>query len=386
MKLKTLLASVGLGAGLMYFLDPQYGNRRRALVRDKANKLVNDLDTSIDNAMEDTRNRARGILYEMIAKLSDEGAPDWVLEERVRSSLGRLARRVGAVDVRAEGGRIHLNGSVLREDLDAIVKSAARTPGVYGVENELQVVDTPNDIPALQGAPSPRRRARSEWQQQNWSPAMRLLTSAGGSLLTLYGMTRRGVRKPILSTAGLVLTARGLTNLDPRSLLGLGLGENAIRINKAINIAAPIDEIYRFWHNFENFPLFMNHVKEVSSEGGLTTWKVAGPAGSSFEFQSQITQDVPNQLIVWETLPESQIHHSGFVRFDENWDGSTRVSVQMNYVPPAGALGHAVAQLFSVDPRQAMHEDLMRLKSLLEDGRASTDEGTTEREDEEMLG
>jgi uncharacterized membrane protein len=130
----------------------------------------------------------------------------------------------------------------------------------------------------------------------------------------------------------------------------------------------------------------MNHVKEVSSEGGLTTWKVAGPAGSSFEFQSQITQDVPNQLIVWETLPESQIHHSGFVRFDENWDGSTRVSVQMNYVPPAGALGHAVAQLFSVDPRQAMHEDLMRLKSLLEDGRASTDEGTTEREDEEMLG
>jgi hypothetical protein len=241
MKLKTLLASVGLGAGLMYFLDPQYGNRRRALVRDKANKLVNDLDTSIDNAMEDTRNRARGILYEMIAKLSDEGAPDWVLEERVRSSLGRLARRVGAVDVRAEGGRIHLNGSVLREDLDAIVKSAARTPGVYGVENELQVVDTPNDIPALQGAPSPRRRARSEWQQQNWSPAMRLLTSAGGSLLTLYGMTRRGVRKPILSTAGLVLTARGLTNLDPRSLLGLGLGENAIRINKAINIAAPID-------------------------------------------------------------------------------------------------------------------------------------------------
>ena len=386
MKLKTLLTSVGLGAGLMYFLDPQHGNRRRAMVRDKANKLVNDLDTSLDKAMEDTRNRARGILSEMIAKLSDEGAPDWVLEERVRSNMGRWARRAGAVDVQADGGRIHLRGPVLREDVDAVVKSAARTPGVYGVENELQVFDTPEDIPALQGSPSPKRRERPEWQQQNWSPAMRLLTSAGGSLLTLYGMTRRGVRKPLLSTAGLVLTARGLTNLDPRSLLGLGLGENAIHINKAINIDAPIDEVYAFWRNFENFPMFMNHVKEVSSEGDMSTWKVAGPAGSSFEFQSQITQDVPNQLIGWETLPESQIHHSGFVRFDENWDGSTRVSVQMNYVPPAGALGHAVAQLFSVDPRQAMHEDLVRLKSLLEEGHTSTDKGTTELQGEELLG
>jgi uncharacterized membrane protein len=52
--------------------------------------------------------------------------------------------------------------------------------------------------------------------------------------------------------------------------------------------------------------------------------------------------------------------------------------VQMDYVPPAGALGHAVAQLFGVDPRQAMHEDLVRLKSLLEDGRTSSSEGTAE--------
>ena len=384
MKLKTLLTSFGLGVGLMYFLDPQYGNRRRALVRDKVNKVVNDLDVTLDQAMEDSRNRARGALYEMIARLSNEGAPDWILEERVRSNLGRLARRAGGVDVRAEGGRIHLSGPVLREDVDDIVKTAQRSRGVYGIENELQVFDSPRDIPALQAAPSPRRRAMPEWQQQNWSPAMRLLTSAGGSLLTLYGMTRRGVTKPLLSTAGMVIAARGLTNRDPRSLLGLGQGENAIRINKAINIDVPIDEVYRFWHNFENFPRFMNHVQEISTAGDVSTWKVAGPAGSSVEFQSHITQDIPNQLISWETLSDSQVQHSGFVRFDENWDGSTRVSVQMNYMPPAGALGHAVAQLFGVDPRQAMHEDLVRLKSLLEEGRTSGDQGRIELQEESL--
>ena len=378
MKLKTLVASIGLGAGLMYFFDPQHGERRRTMVRDKANRFVNNIDESIDIAMEDARNRARGVLSEMTAKLSDQGAPDWILEERVRSNLGRVAGHARTVSVTADGGRIHLSGPILREDEDAIVKTAMRTRGVHGVENRLQVVDNPQDIPALQGSPSSRRQVRPDWQQRSWSPATRLLSSVGGSLLTLYGLTRRGVVKPVLSTAGLVLTARGMTNLDTRSLLGLGLGENGIKANKAINIFAPVDEIYRFWRNFENFPLFMNHVKEISVRDDVSTWKVAGPAGSTVEFQSRLTQDIPNDSIAWETLPDSQVHSAGFVRFDENRDGSTRVSVQMSYVPPAGAVGHAVAQLFGVDPRQAMHEDLIRLKSLLEEGKTSSSEGTVE--------
>jgi uncharacterized membrane protein len=214
--------------------------------------------------------------------------------------------------------------------------------------------------------------------QRNWSPATRLLSSVGGSLLTLYGLTRRGVAKPVLSTAGMVLTARGLTNLDTRSILGLSSGENGIRVNKAINIFAPIDEVYQFWRNFENFPLFMNHVKQITTRGDVSDWKVAGPVGSTVEFQSRVIQDSPNDTIAWETLPDSQVRSAGFVRFDENRDGSTRVTVQMNYLPPAGVAGHAVPQLFGVDPRQAMHDDLIRLKTLLEEGKTSTDETNVE--------
>jgi uncharacterized membrane protein len=348
------------------------------MVIDRANRFVNNVDESIDIAVQDARNRARGVLSEMTARLSDEDAPDWILEERVRSNLGRLARHARALDVRADGGRIYLTGPVLPEDEDSIVKAALRTRGVQGVENQMQVVNNPKDIPALQGEPSPQRRAVPDWQQRNWSPATRLLSSVGGSLLTLYGLTRRGVAKPVLSTAGLVLTARGVTNLDTRSLLGLSGGENGIRVNKAINIFAPINEVYQFWHNFENFPLFMNHVKEITVRNDISNWKVAGPVGSTVEFQSRITQDIPNDTIAWETLPDSQVRSAGFVRFDENRDGSTRVTVQMIYVPPAGVAGHAVAQLFGVDPRQAMHEDLIRLKTLLEEGKTSTDETRVE--------
>lgn len=378
MRLKTLLTTIGLGAGMMYFLDPQHGNRRRAMVRDKANRFVNNIDDSIDRAIEDTRNRTRGMLSEMTAKLSDQGAPDWILEERVRSNLGRLARHARGVSVTADGGIVHLSGPALREDEEAIVKTALRTRGVHGVENRLQVVDSPQDIPALQGEPSSRRRAVPDVMQTNWSPATRLLSSVGGSLLTLYGLTRKGVAKPVLSTAGLVLTARGMTNLDTRSLLGLGMGENAIRVNKAINIFAPIDEVYQFWRNFENFPLFMSHVKEITTRDDVSNWRVEGPAGTTAEFQARVIQDVPNELISWQTLPDSQVQSAGFVRFDENRDGSTRVTVQMNYVPPAGAVGHAVAQLFGVDPRQAMNEDLIRLKTLLEEGKTSAEGRTIE--------
>ena len=385
MRLKTLLTTLGLGAGLMYFMDPQHGNRRRALVRDRVNSWIYSLDQSLDTARQDLRNRTRGVLSEMTARLSDQGAPDWILEERVRSNLGRVAAHTRGLDVRADGGYVYLSGPALRHERDMILKAAARTRGVYGVEDELQLIDNPQDIPALQGSPTPRRQGTLDIQQQNWSPATRLISGVGGSLLTLYGLKRGGLTKPLLSTAGLILTTRSITNMDTRSMLGFGLGESAIKVRKAINIDAPIDEVYQFWRNFENFKLFMDHVKEISVQDDISTWKIAGPAGATVEFQASITRDIPNELIAWETLPESQVHHAGFVRFDENREGGTRVSVQMDYVPPAGALGHAVAQLFGVDPRQAMHEDLVRLKSLLEDGKTSSSEGTAELGMEESL-
>ncbi|MGE5376157.1 MAG: SRPBCC family protein [Bacteroidota bacterium] len=380
MRLKTLLITVGLGAGMMYFFDPQQGGRRRAQIENQINKWISDLDTSIDTGKRDLRNRTRGLLSEMTARLSDQVAPDWILEERVRSNFGRISNNTRAVDVRADGGYIYLTGPALREDRDAILKAAARTRGVYGVEDELQLLDNPQDIPSLQANTSVSRQTSSE-SQQNWSPATRLLGSVGGSLLTLYGMRRSGLSKPLLSTAGLIITARSMTNMDTRSLLGVG--ENLIKVRKAITIDAPIDEVYQFWRNFENFKLFMNHVKEITVNGDVSTWQVAGPAGSTVEFQSHITRDIPNESIAWESMPDSQVKTAGFVRFDQIRDGSTRVSVQMEYLPPAGVLGHAVAQLFGVDPRQAMNDDLMRLKSRLETGKTSSSKGTAELGSEE---
>jgi len=266
------------------------------------------------------------MLSEMTARLSDQSAPDWILEERVRSNFGPIANNTRAIDVRTDGGYIYLSGPAMREDRDAILKAAARTRGVSGVEDELQLIDNPEDIPALRSGTSMGNQAGSQMQQQNWSPVTRLLSGVGGSLLTLYGLRRSGLTKPLLSTAGLIITARSVTNMDTRSLLGMG-GENLIKVRKAINIDAPIDEVYQFWRDFENFKLFMNHVKEITVQNDVSTWQAAGPAGSTVEFQSHITRDIPNKSIAWESLPDSQVKQAGFVHFDPSRDGGTRVSL-----------------------------------------------------------
>jgi uncharacterized membrane protein len=62
------------------------------------------------------------------------------------------------------------------------------------------------------------------------------------------------------------------------------------------------------------------------------------------------------------------IEQHGIVRFEPDEHGGTRIDVKMSYLPPAGAVGHVVAELFGADPRSEMIADLMRMKSFIETG------------------
>ena len=69
--------------------------------------------------------------------------------------------------------------------------------------------------------------------------------------------------------------------------------------------------------------------------------------------------------------PGSTVYNSGSIRFEPAGADATRVTIHMTYLPPGGALGHFAAKLFGADPKAALDDDLVRLKSLLEAGRAS---------------
>ncbi len=367
----SILSALGLGAGLMYFFDPQYGNRRRSMVKDQANSLLNQSDTFIEKASRDIRNRARGVLAETTGKLSDQGGTsDWVLEERVRANLGRLSRHPGAIEVNANQGQVTLSGPILKEEVDRVVSGVSKTRGVNEVNNRLEVHETATDVPALQGK-GQRPEPTSELLQQNWSPTARLLTGAGGMALTLYGLARRGITGTAMGLMGAGLAARGITDKSLGQLVGLESDQHSVRVQKTVNIDAPVEEVYRFWENPENFPRFMDHVQEIMVNGDNYHWTVAGPAGTPVEFDTFITRKEPNRLIAWKSRPNETVKSTGSVQFRPTSDGGTRATVHMSYTPPAGAVGHAVATMFGVNPKQAMDEDLARMKTLLEKGKTS---------------
>jgi uncharacterized membrane protein len=141
-----------------------------------------------------------------------------------------------------------------------------------------------------------------------------------------------------------------------------------------------IEEVFRVWSRLDDFPCFMEHVRGVSvAPDGRSHWRVAGPGGD-VEWDAEITRRIDNQLLAWHTLPGSPVQHTGVVRFERSGRG-TRVDIRMSYATPAGALGRALATLARKDPKTAMDEDLLRLKSLLEDGKATAHGRTVTREE-----
>jgi hypothetical protein len=160
----TLAGSAGLGAGLgagvMYLLDPQAGGRRRALVRDKAVHVLRKAGEAAGKASCDLGNRARGLLAETSSKLRPENPDDQLLRERLRSKIGHVVSHPSAIDVTVEDGHVILSGPILAAEVDRLLKAVRSVKGVEKVENRLEIHETAEGVPALQGGRTVPRRWR----------------------------------------------------------------------------------------------------------------------------------------------------------------------------------------------------------------------------------
>lgn len=369
MKTSTAFGAAAAAAIATYFLDPAAGRRRRALVRDNVAGKLSHLDEAGAVAAVDLRNRTRGLLAELRARFGSKQASDEVLRERVRAKLGRVLSHPGAVEVTANAGTVTLRGPLLAEELERVCKAVKSVPGVRKVIDAVQVHEQAGNISALQGG---RRRLQLiDVLQEHWSPATRTLVGAGGATLLTRALVNRSPLSLALGLAGAAMLARAGSNMSIARMLGRH--GPCIGFTKTIHIAAPLEDVFAFWQNFENFPRFMRNVRAVRRLGDdAWHWEVAGPMGTSVEWDAVVTAFMPNALLGWVTTPDSPVEHAGVVHFERAGDG-TRVQVEMTYNPPGAALGHAVASLFGTDPRSEMDEDLMRLKIYLETGHPAHD-------------
>lgn len=218
-----LLAGLGLGAGIMYLLDPDRGARRRALVRDQAIHAARRTAVVVDKGARDLEHRARGALIEARARHSNRAVLDDVLVERVRARLGHLVSHPRAIEVEACDGRVNLCGQVLASEVEDLLRGVESVRGVRSVDHRLYVYRTAEDVPSLQGE---SRRANGErLGARRWPPRTRLLAGALAAGLVTYGAARRGRVGAALASIGALMLLRDVYNLPIPTLLGAGASE-----------------------------------------------------------------------------------------------------------------------------------------------------------------
>jgi uncharacterized membrane protein len=147
-----------------------------------------------------------------------------------------------------------------------------------------------------------------------------------------------------------------------------------VLVGRSVTIDRSRDDLYAFWRDFENLPLFMANIHRVEVlDAQRSHWVIAAPAGKTVEWDSTIMEDEPGRVIAWKSDEDAGVRNSGRVEFkDSPDDRGTVVTVTLVYDPPAGALGKLIAKLFQREPKVQARQDLRRFKQLMETGEVST--------------
>lgn len=148
-------------------------------------------------------------------------------------------------------------------------------------------------------------------------------------------------------------------------------------VSAGVTVNRSAQDAYALWRDFAKLPVFMTHLESVSDEG--KHWVAQAPAGKTVEWDAEITEDVPGELLAWRSLPGADVDNRGRVTFGAAPGGrGTEVRVELTYEPPAGVLGNTVARLFGQEPRQQVTDDLRRYKQVLETGEVVRSEASPE--------
>jgi len=144
--LKFLL-TMGVGAALAYFLDPDKGKRRRNIARDRLMATMRQTGSQLEDRARYAASTAQG-WQQKATQMGKEAAYDLNdsdLAHKVESELFRDPNiSKGNININAERGTVVLRGQVEREDeINAIERKVRDIPGVASVENLLHLPDSP---------------------------------------------------------------------------------------------------------------------------------------------------------------------------------------------------------------------------------------------------
>ena len=191
------------------------------------------------------------------------------------------------------------------------------------------------------------------------------LALIGGALL-FRGISGQGMGFAVLETS--------TTDQVPANPDATIPADKGIHVVKAFTIDKPASDLYDFWRNLQNLPLFMTHLNSVTREGDTRShWVAKAPFGKTVEWDAEIINDEPGKMIAWKSVGDADVPNAGSVWFNTLPAGrGTEVKVTVEYLPPAGILGATVAKLWGEEPGQQIEDDLRHFKNLMETGEIPT--------------
>ena len=131
-------------------------------------------------------------------------------------------------------------------------------------------------------------------------------------------------------------------------------------VSESIEVNCPVSEVYNQWTQFEEFPRFMSSIEQVSQKDETHLHWKAKIAGRTAEWDAEITEQVPDQVIAWRATSGAQ--NAGRVQF-RGHDEHTHVSLELD-VQPEGAAQQAGDMLGVLQAQ--VRSDLTRFKELIE--------------------
>ena len=214
---------------------------------------------------------------------------------------------------------------------------------------------------------------------QNVGERERIASGIAGTALLAAGVARGRKSGWLLALLGGGLIYRAVTgNCKAYAAIGVNTaaqphsprisvpGNRGIKVEKTIFVRRPPNDLFQTWRNFENLPHFMAHIQSVHVlDGKRSHWVAKGPAGQVVQWDAEVINEHPGEMIAWRSLEGADVDHAGTVRF-RPVEGGTEVRVLLEYDPPGGAVGATLARLFGGEPAQRIEEDMRRFKHLME--------------------
>jgi uncharacterized membrane protein len=204
----------------------------------------------------------------------------------------------------------------------------------------------------------------------------RWLSILGGGAALAGGIRRRGFIGALLNLFGSYLLFRGFSghcllyrrlHIDTTRANDSGLwGQNLIHVQTRVNVQQPREVVYRHWRDLENLPAFMRHIRSIRVDGNRSHWVARAPLGLRLRWDSQITQDSPNERLTWRSVADSQVDSRGEVRFRPIVNGGTEVDVDMYYRPPGGTMARALARVLGGISERMVQQDIERFRDFVE--------------------